>query len=198
MTIDELDYVDTTMGSLIHFLNDYKQQIMIVDEESQDTIIDCLHYYRIECRNDSFHMHNNYDWEKVKKIRHNTILLYIMLLGGFRLDSEDSVVQKQLEIVSDDRLERIYYQLRTLRMYTFRVKFKDSGDYYIATRSAEKSFPVFDNNGLLQDDFSISVQCTKENNEDKEDRRFTIDRDNIPEEIWYTTFVDSYPIDYAL
>lgn len=198
LTIDKLDYVDTTMGSLIHFLDDNKQRIMIVDGEYQNTIIDCLHCYRIECRNDSFHMHNNYDWEKVKKIRHNTILLYIMLLGGFLLDSEDSVVQKQLEIVSDDRLERIYYWLRSLRMYTFRVKFKDSGDYYLATRSAEKSFPVFDNNGLLQDSFSISVRCIKENNEDKEERQFTIDRDNIPEEIWYTTYADSYPIDYAL
>lgn len=198
LTKKELDYVDTTIGSLIHFLKDYKQQIMIVESAYQDTIINCLECYRIECRNDSFHTHNNYNWEKVETIRHNTILLYIMLLGGFFLAPDDFVVQKQFEMVADDRLERIYYWLRTLRMYTFRIKMKDTGDYFLATRSSEESFPVFDNNGLLQDNFSISVRCTKENSEDKEDQWFNIDRDNIPDEIWYTTYVDSYPIDYAL
>lgn len=198
LTGNELDFVDTTIGSLIHFLRDYKQHILAVDSASRDTIIDCLECYRIECRNDSFHTHNNYDWEKVEKIRHNTILLYIMLLGGFLLEPDEATVKKQFEIVDNDRLERIYYWLRTMQMYTFRVKLKDDSNYYLATRKAEDSFPVFDTNGLLQEDFAISIRCTRENDKNQEDRWLTISRNNIPEEIWYVTYFDSYPIDYTL
>lgn len=195
---DDLECVDTTIGSLINFFREYKQSIYTVDDIFKATIIDCLECYRIECRNNSFHTHNNYDWEKVKKIRHNTILLYIMLLGGVMLAFDEATIQKQFEIVKDDRLERIYYWLRKMQMYTFRVKFESDENYYLAARSAEDSFPEFDCNGLLQDDFSISVRCVREDDKNMEDRHFIISRDNIPEEIWYTTYMESYPIDYTL
>ena len=99
-----------------------------------------------------------------------------MLLGGFLLDSDDVVVQEQFGVVRDDQLERIYYWLRTMQMYTFRVKFKDENSYYIASRKAEESLPCFDKNGLLQDGFTIKLRCTAENGENKEDRWFDISR----------------------
>ena len=83
-------------------------------------------------------------------------------------------------------------------MYTFRVKFKNDESYYLATKKAEDSFPMFDNNGLLQEDFQIQIRCTKENTSNNEVKQFTINRDMIPEEIWYTTYVNSYPIDFYL
>ena len=121
-----------------------------------------------------------------------------MLLGGIILDSDEASIQKQFDIVKDDRLERAYYWLRKMQMYTFRVKFKDEKCYYLATREAEDSFPVFDNNGLLQEDFVIKVRCTNEDDKSKGDRWLVINRDNIPEEIWYTSYTNSYPIDFAL
>ncbi len=198
LTTENLKYADTTIGSLIRFIDINKKTILTADESYNKTIIDCLNCYRIECRNDSFHLHNNYDWDRVKKIRHNTMLLYIMLLGGIMLGSHGSDIQKQFNIVKDDRLERVYYWLRKMQMYTFRVKFKDEADYCLATREAEASFPVFDDNGLLQDDFEIKVQCKNENDKSNENRRLVINRENIPEEIWYTTYTNSYPIDFAL
>lgn len=198
LTTDNLKYADTTIGSLIKFIDINNRTILTTDELYNKTIIDCLNCYRIECRNDSFHLHNNYDWDRVKVIRHNTILLYMMLLGGIMLGSHGGDIQKQFDIVKDDRLERVYYWLRKLQMYTFRVKFKDEADYCLAAREAEASFPVFDDNGLLQDDFEIRIRCKNEDDKCNEDRWLVINRENIPEEVWYTTCTNSYPIDFAL
>ena len=194
LTTTEAAFVDTTIGSLIHFVDEYKDDIMIVDSQYRSVIIDCLECYRIECRNDSFHSHNNYDWDRVEKIRHNTLFLYIILLGGFRLGS-DQEIQSKFEVLIDDRLERIYYWLRKTQMYTFRMRFKDETEYYLATRRAESSFPQYDNNGMLQDGFSIELRCRKEKDNSKNDRYFLMTRENVPDEIWYTTYANSYPID---
>lgn len=195
LTKAELDFVDTTIGSLIHFLKEYSNQIMLVSSEYQQTIIDCLECYRIDCRNASFHTHNNYDWNRVEIIRHNTLVLYILLLGGIRLDENESVVFEHFGIVKDDRLERIYYWLRKLQLYTFRIKFKDD-IAYLVSRKAESSFPAFDNNGLLLDDFSIDLRCLDGDSDREPEKRLTIDRNNIPEMIWNTTISGYYPLDF--
>ena len=196
LTTQEFEYADTTIGSLIHFVEDYQDQILRVNDPFKQTVIDCLECYRIECRNDSFHIHNNYDWERVEKIRHNTIVLYAILLGAFKFGS-DQDVQNRFSIISDDRLERIYYWLRKKQMYAFRIKFKDDPAYYLATRAAEGSFPVYDNDGLLQNDFTIELKCSKES-EKTSTIDYTISRTSIPEEVWYSTYVESYPVDISL
>lgn len=195
---ENAECVDTTIGSLIHFAEDYSQNILTVNDQYKSVIIDCLECYRIECRNDSFHQHNNYDWTRVEAIRHNTILLYIILLGGFQLVSEEKLLTEKFEIVSDDRLERIYYWLRKMQMYTFRVKLPNEEGYYLATRFAENTFPRFDDNGFLLEDFEITTRCTKENSSDEKDKIFVISRNSLPEEIWYKTYVETYPIDFSL
>lgn len=184
------EYVDTTIGSLIHFVKDYKQHIMTVDPAYQTAIVDSLECYRIECRNDSFHSHNNYIWQKVETIRHNTIQLYVMLLGSFRL-IDDSSLQNRFGIIQNDDLERIYYWLRKKRMYSFRVKLSD-GKYYEANRKAEKEFPAFDHDGLLAENFAIEISCTKEDANREQKKKYIIDRNNIPEEIWFKTYMNSH------
>lgn len=130
------------------------------------------------------------------RINDHTIILYAILLGAFKFGS-DQDVQTRFSIISDDRLERIYYWLRKKQMYTFRIKFKDDPAYYLATRAAEGSFPVFDNDGLLQNDFTIELRCSKES-EKTSTIDYTISRASIPEEIWYSTYVESYPVDISL
>ena len=186
------EYVDTTIGSLIHFVKENKQDIMTIDTAHQTAVVDSLDCYRIECRNDSFHSHNNYVWQKVEAIRHNTLQLYIMLLGSFRLIDASSL-RDRFGIIQNDDLERIYYWLRKKRMYSFRIKLSD-GKYYEANRKAEKEFPAFDKNGLLVEDFVIELSCAEEDTKGEQKKQYTIDRNNIPEEIWYTTFINSYPI----
>ena len=195
---DDEECVDTTIGSLNHFIEDYSQDVIRVNDTYKKVIIDCLECYRIECRNDSFHQHNNYDWDRVEKIRHNTIFLYMLMLGGLKLDPSEAVTQSKLKIIADDGLERLYYWLRRNQMYSFRVKLPGESEYYRASRSAEGAFPRFDDNGLLLDDFKIELHCKKEKNSGEADKKITITRDNLPEEVWYTTYMDSYPIDFSV
>ncbi len=195
-SLKELEYADTTIGALIYFVRNYKQRILTVKREFQDIILDCLECYRIECRNNSFHKHNNYDWKRVNMIRHNTLILYIMLLGGIEIGTDEDDVKKRFGVVTDDRLERIYYSLKKQQGYSFKIKI--DGDYYLATREPESSFPEYDKNGLLQEEFAIYVNCKKEKSVDEGNRKIRIDRKNIPEEIWRGTFLKPELIDFEM
>ena len=197
LSSQEPECVDTTIGSLIRFVKDYKDILLRIDDSFKTAVIDCLECYRIECRNDSFHSHNNYDWDRVETIRHNTLVLYAVILGAFHLGN-DQEIEEKLSIISDDRLERIYYWLRKKRMYTFRLKFNGDSDYYLATRTAEELFPTYDNNGLLGKDFTIRTSCSNESKKGSPDKQFVISRDSLPEELWYATFIESYPIDFSM
>ncbi len=78
-------------------------------------------------------------------------------------------------------------------MYTFMVKFDSDNHPLKATRHAEDTFPYFDDFGLLQD-FHITVDCGEGINSRKE----VISRDNIPDELWYLSYVNTYRIDFSL
>ncbi len=194
LTSNEVEYVNTTMGSLNKFVEEYKNDLFILNDVTyKDTIIDCLECYRIECRNDSFHTHNNYDWDRVETIRHNTLLLYIMLLGGFNL-FDDELFRTRFGIVENDRLERIYYWFRKNEIYTFQVKFSSEDHYRLVTRAPETCFPSFNNHGLLDDGFIIELIP----NGDDVDKviNYEISRGSIPEEIWYQSCGEWLPIEY--
>lgn len=197
LSSQEAECVDTTIGSLIHFVRDNKDILLRIADPFKTAVIDCLECYRIECRNDSFHSHNNYDWDRVETIRHNTLVLYTVILGAFHM-GDDQRIEEKLNIISEDRLERIYYWLRKKRMYTFRLKFQGDNDYYLATRKAEDLFPAFDNNGLLDKNFSIQTTCSNESNKGLPSKQFIISRSSLPAELWYTTFVESYPVDFSM
>lgn len=191
--------ISATMGNVIYFFeNEYPELVLIPDEKHVKTFFKCLHLYLDECRNESFHKHNNYNWKRVEKIRNNTFLMYILILVGLQLSETEQETKQNLSIVEDDRLERIYYWLRKRHMYSFKVKFDGEDDIYFATRTAERSFPVFDEYGLLND-FELKLRCTKEITSPKsESEYYTISRENIPEKIWHTTYVSSEPIDFSV
>lgn len=193
------DKIDATMGNLIHFfIDDYPDTILIESEEEKEVFNNCLKLYLDECRNQSFHKHNNYEWSRVENIRHNTFIIYLLLLSCCSLGEDDEETTNHLKIVTDDRLERIYYWLRKKQMYTFRIRQKGEKDLLEVTREAEESFPIFDSYGLLQD-FHIYLNTSASSQGSiKTKRKIVISRDSIPDEIWYTTFIDSYPIDYSI
>lgn len=195
----EAGKLSATMGNLIYFFKiDYPETVQISNQAYLDTFFDCLDLYLDECRNQSFHKYNNYDWNRVMKIRNNTFLMYILLLGACRLGVNDEETYLHLEILQDDRLERIYYWLRRNNMYTFKMIPKGEKAYLVTTRFPEETFPEFDDYGLLQN-FQIKVRCTKEiTSSFSESKYLVIDRENIPESILYTTYVSEYPIDYSI
>ncbi|MCQ2087705.1 MAG: hypothetical protein MJZ37_06535 [Bacilli bacterium] len=99
---------DTTIGSLINFLSLYKKKIFKVSEVYYRVVLKCLRQYKTECRNGSFHLHNNYDWKKIEKIRHNTYVLYILLLGSIYLN--------ELPSNSEDKVEHLYYAIKKFEL----------------------------------------------------------------------------------
>lgn len=186
------DKFDTSLGSLIYFISNNRSDLLNIDnEQHKKTVIDCLFCYLIECRNDSFHKDNNYNWGVVEKIRHNTLFLYIALLGSLNV-RRDTQANEVYRIVPDDRLERIYYSLRKDGIYNFRVKLFNDSAFYLATRHPEDKFPEFDNYGFLKDDFSIFIRCEDESN-NKNSISYFITRDSIPEKVWIKkTIIDDW------
>ncbi len=181
LTHEELDYVDTTIGSLKCFLNDNKKHLLTVDIKYRQTIIDALDCYRIECRNNSFHLDNNYNWSRVELIRHNTFFLYVLLLEGCKLG--DAIVDTKEELVSitDNRLERLYYMISSGKagVYEFAYEGDEFETETIQVRhvAEESSFPSFDSVGRIK-----TVLLTFERLDDH--RRIVITRFNVPREIW--------------
>lgn len=173
---------DTTIGSLIHFLDDNKSDLLLVDDCYKKMIIDCLNCYRIECRNDSFHLDNNYSWSRVEFIRWNTFLVYILLLSCCKLGDTEWQTQNDLKLIKDDRLERLYSIVASGKKGIFEFCFM--GDGYllepIKVRHIpdESSYPSYNSVGQIK-----SVFLTFESVSDQ--HKVLIMRRNVPEEMYF-------------
>ena len=175
-------YFDTTIGSLIHFLEDNKASLLLVDDVFKQTIIDCLNCYRIECRNDSFHLDNNYSWSRVEFIRWNTFIVYILLFSCCKLGDTEWQTQENFQLIKDDRLERLYDIVASGEDGVFEFAFMGDGcmlePIKVKHIASESSYPSFDNVGRIK-----SVFLTFENIEDHQ--KIIIMRRNVPEEIYF-------------
>lgn len=173
---------DTTIGSLIHFLDDNKPDLLVVDDAYKKTIIDCLNCYRIECRNNSFHLDNNYKWSRVEFIRWNTFIVYILLLSCCKLGDTDWHTQNDFQVIKDDRLERLYDIISAGKNVIFEFAFM--GDVNILEPvkvkhiPAESGYPSYDTIGRIK-----SVFLTFEAIENHQ--KIIIMRRNVPEEMYY-------------
>lgn len=194
LTRKNIQYADLSIGTLISFLKEYS--LFDVDDSYIDTIIDCLNCYRIECRNCAFHHHNNYDWDRVRKIRANTLILYVIILGGCKHYDED-LNQNIFNIIQDDRLERIYYWLRRNKMYRFLICFSEDEGYRLVERLPEVIFPLVDGNGKLSDDFEIKIKYIDGKDVDR-DGMDHISINHIPKDIICTTTCGNYSIDFSM
>ncbi len=173
---------DTTIGSLIHFLDDNKADLLICEDIYKKTIIDCLNCYRIECRNDSFHLDNNYYWSRVEFIRWNTFLICILLLSCCKLADTDWKTKQDFRFIEDDRLERLYDIIASGKEGLFEFAF--IGDGYLLEPmkvkhiSAESSYPSYDSVGRIK-----SVFLTFETVADHQ--KVVVMRKNVPEEMYF-------------
>ena len=173
---------DTTIGPLIHFLDDNKADLLLCDDIYKKTIIDCLNCYRIECRNDSFHLDNNYNWSRVELIRWNTFLIYILLLSCCKLADTDCKTKQDFRIIEDDRLERLYDIIASGKEGLFEFTFM--GDGYLLEPmkvkhiAAESSYPSYDTVGRIKSVFLTFETVTGH-------QKVIIMRRNVPEEMYF-------------
>lgn len=175
-------WFDTTIGSLIYFFDDNKSDLLIVDDAYKTAIIDCLHCYRIECRNNSFHLDNNYNWSKVENIRWNTFLVYILLLTCCKLGDTEWQTNKEFKIINDDRLERLFNFISSGRREIFEFVFIGENNVIetimVKHVPTESSYPTYNSIGQIK-----SVLLTFESITDH--RKVFISRMNVPEEMYY-------------
>ena len=80
---------------------------------SKDTIKNYIYLFSQDCRNEHFHKHNITDWTEVERIRNNTILCLLCLLGGsvYCDTSEDG---NQTIGAVDDSYDRLYKALQKI------------------------------------------------------------------------------------
>lgn len=181
-TSNELEYVDTSIGSLIHFLDDNKEDLIIFGKKYRRVVIDALNCYRDECRNASFHLDNNYNWSNVEIVRWNTFFLYVVLLEGCKLGNSLYVTQRALTNITDNRLERLVYMISSGVDGAYEFGF-DTGAYGIETMKVkhiaeESEFPSYDSIGRVK-----SVLLTFERLDNNQ--KVIITGVNKPEIMWY-------------
>ena len=173
---------DTTIGSLINFLEDNKADLLLCEDTYKETIINCLNCYRIECRNGSFHLDNNYNWSRVEIIRWDTFLIYILLLTCCKLADTDWKTKQDFQLIEDDCLERLYDIIASGKEGLFEFVFM--GDDYLLEPmkvkhvTAESSYPSYDTVGRIK-----SVFLTFETVADHQ--KVIITRRNVPEEMYF-------------
>ena len=173
---------DTTLGSLFHFFQDFKKDLLLVDDTYNSAILDCLDCYRDECRNDSFHKDNNYSWSRVEFIRENTFLLYILLLTCFKLGEDERETQSNLQPIEDDRLERLYHIVVSGEKGVYEFVYMGEEFTFEILQAIhipnESSFPSFDSFGRIK-----SIVLSFESVTDHE--KIVITRRNVPYEMYF-------------
>lgn len=155
-----------------------------IDDDSQQTILDCIDRYIQDCRNDSFHKNNHYDWSYVERVRFNTFFLYMVLLGGLSIKETEQESIESMGIITDDRLEKIYYEIQQRRLRRIKIIPAEGDDVFDAAIVSMTQFPTADVYGRLD---KMEIRC-KQVNKDANDRRdstYLITRDNIPYAIYY-------------
>jgi hypothetical protein len=185
-------YFDTTLNSMIWFLSDNENGWQ-VSKKGKEVIHDFLRNYASECRNDHFHKDNIPDFETVSKIRNNTIFLFFLLLGGYKLADNSCLNNNILGIVdySYDKLYRKVFELPS--WITFEITFFNEKTVY-AIRSYFNDQLSYDETGLISNKELKFIEVDSIENNDFEEahldsnyKEFYITRDNLPSKISYFT-----------
>ena len=93
LTDEGIKYVKTELGISELFLckqNAKGKNVLNVDDDTLAIIFKAIDDFRDKCRNGNFHIDNVYNWDIVKTIRHNTLVLYLYILGSCNIDLENS------------------------------------------------------------------------------------------------------------
>lgn len=90
-------YFNITLSPMIWFLHDNVNGWLISDD-GRKKVHKFLLNFANDCRNDHFHKDNIDDYEAVKGIRNNTILLAYLLIGGYKMTGNVEEDKKVLGI----------------------------------------------------------------------------------------------------
>lgn len=146
------DYFNITLSPMIWFIHDNINGWEL-SEDGREKVHKMLLCFAQDCRNDHFHKDNIDDFDVVKRIRNNTILIAYLLLGGYK-HSGDIKIDHELLGVIDDSYDRLYKKVQELPrgMREFIIKFNDG-----RTIKAYRHFYQGETNYSLEGSVSESV-----------------------------------------
>lgn len=171
----ELDTHRYTLGDYISYLSNNEMMFRDTLQPVKDIITECLQRYKIESRNKLFHKEYFNKWDRVEKIRKNTIFLYVALLG-----SVDTVLvsdgERDLGFLCDE-YDRLFQLLDKYRdnFFTIVINGKEHPDVRKEGRSKGLAF---DGNGLITNTIQFK-KLVYDHFETIEISRF-----KMPSEVW--------------
>ena len=167
------DFKPFTLGKYIQFIEKHQEIISYADPLA---IINCLHRYKNECRNQLFHKDNIDSWERVNIIRDNTHYLYIVILGAFDLGNN---IINDFEIL-DESYDQLFRKLQSINYGYYEIELSNHTKHKV--KYINECLPIeVDLNGLIITPITL--------NEIDNDYRVTgesimINDKNIPSYIW--------------
>ena len=190
LTSAQLQYMDSSIGTFVHFLRNNPH--ILLNQSLSDVIADMVDCFRIECRNDFFHIHNLKNWDIVEKTRSNAIYLYFVLLGaciipnnkyselGIAVYDDFDMLCKKIRIVGqrepdfifeypDGKIKNLVYDC-----YKNPISLSEEGiEHY-------ESLLFYDIGEFTEDTYSKLDKCILE----KTEQKVYLTRKNIPSNIY--------------
>lgn len=170
-----------TMGKLLKIINDNKKIFRI--NQYTNVLKSCIYCYKDECRNGSFHKSNIESWKRVEIIRKNTFFLYVLILGGFNIGENKEEAHNNLKVI-DDKLERIYCQIKSITSNKIYVRFNGEEPIRVKPK-LENNYPLVGNDGCLKNYAILLESVEKKDFVTDNPTIVIIKRDRIPNELWY-------------
>lgn len=152
-----------------------------ISDETYYFIIETLSTF-VGLRNGYFHKHNLNDWEVVVKAREHALLIFYLILGGYRVSEKDKKALGMIETVNNGYYELCEYIHN--RMYDFNMfeipifYFKEDCNIYDFYFSHQDSFVKYGSQG----EPIYSGVYFRVSNDSGNVVKFT--NDSIPTEIW--------------
>ncbi len=186
------NWFDLTLAPLMWFLHD-NETGWNVSDSARRTIHGYLENYTSECRNEHFHKDNIYNWESVKKIRNNTILLMYLLIGGYKISDNSVSVPEDIGAI-DYSFDNLYRKIKKIPkgVNKFSVQFAGREKQKLI-RLSNQERTVYSDGGFLDKArivFAIVDSYRIDDNEKfekslKTEQKLVLNADNVPERMWF-------------
>ena len=190
------EYYDTTLGSLIYALNEYKDGWSI-SYKTCNIISALLLMYSKECRNDHFHKDNINNINEVNTIRNNTFLILYYVIGGYNFSRNGRNENKLLGIVDTSYNDMFHEIMQFGGGNYFLLYFEENKPIFVALPMPRDN-PRYDENGVMinpalrfvivnrsiNDDWHVD-DWTDIQNEYSEEKTIILKPDNMPCRIIY-------------
>ncbi len=183
----------STMKTMYDFFEENKTDVFCIqDEHAQDEIIECLKNYASFDRNGYLHRHNIDDFEIVRRIKNNTVLLYYWLLGAFAMPKE-----RELEAlgVVNNKFDILYRKIAYRHLYKYVIRTMDERLLKVVRLLESPQFE-YGKHGEVVGAKLCFVEVEKYPKDYLEYKEFvanllegvniiTISRDKLPKELWW-------------